>query len=79
MNFDEAVATKKLRVSWSVPQPGDLPADVIARVFDLVCARQPERPGLSQDESLLFESAARREDAVVMSLALPKEPLRAVD
>jgi hypothetical protein len=62
VNFDEAVATKKLRISWSVPQPGDLPADVIARVFELVCARQPERPGLSQDESLLFESAARRDD-----------------
>lgn len=62
MTFDQALATKKLRLSWSVPQPGDLPADVVARVFDLVCARQPQRPGLSQDESLLFESAARRDD-----------------
>ena len=62
MTIDEALATRKLRLSWSVPQPGDLPAHVITRVFDLVCARQPERPGLSQDESLVFESAARRDD-----------------
>lgn len=62
MTFDEAVSAKKLRVSWSVDRPGDLPADVVARVFELVCERQAERPGLTQDESLVFESAARRDD-----------------
>lgn len=62
MTFDDALATKKLRLSWSVPQPGDLPASIVARVFELVCARQPERPGLSQGEALIFESAARRDD-----------------
>ncbi|MBL8940072.1 MAG: hypothetical protein JNM69_36320 [Archangium sp.] len=62
MTFDEAVSAKKLRVSWSVDRPGDLPLDVVARVFELVCEKQPERPGLTQDEALVFESAARRDD-----------------
>lgn len=62
MTFDDALASKKLRVSWSVDRPGDLPSDVVARVFELVCEKQPERPGLSQDEALVFESAARRDD-----------------
>ena len=62
MTFDEAVSAKKLRVSWSVDRPGDLPSDVVARVFELVCEKQEQRAGLSQDEALVFESATRRDD-----------------
>lgn len=46
---------EKLRLQWRGPPPAE--ADALARtVFALVAARQPGRPGPSQDETLTLEA-----------------------
>lgn len=45
----------KLRVQWRTPRPTTLAPQFEAQVFAQVCALQPTRPGLSQDETLIFE------------------------
>jgi alpha/beta superfamily hydrolase len=51
VTFADAVADRKLRVTWRV-EPNDAPSDLEPRAFALVCAKHPTRPGNSQDELL---------------------------
>ncbi|MBL8921128.1 MAG: hypothetical protein JNJ54_19855 [Myxococcaceae bacterium] len=55
MTFADAVAEKKLRVTWRV-EPDGVPRDLEPRVFALVCVKHPTRPGNSQDELLDISS-----------------------
>lgn len=50
-----------LRVQWRPARPAELPAHFEAEVFAQVCALQPTRPGISQDELLAFEVSASGE------------------
>lgn len=68
MTFDEALAEKKLRVSWRCSRPVELPPGAEARTFALVCGKQPARPGGSQDELLEFAEAARDGDGWRLSV-----------
>lgn len=51
MTFAEAIASRTLRVNWSVPAER-CPEDTAQRLFVLARTRQPRLPGPSQDELL---------------------------
>lgn len=47
MSAEDAIADKKLRVSAPA-----LPEGVLEALFAAICARQPTRPGICQDERI---------------------------
>ena len=50
MSAKEALARKKLRARWGAAPAGVDRDAVLEAVFAAICARQPTRPGASQDE-----------------------------